>query len=45
MKWTLILDGKILRKRSHMTTKSGVIFDPDQKIKIQISDYIFESNI
>lgn len=45
MKWTLILDGKILRKRAHLTTSKGIIFDPDQKIKIQISDYIFESKL
>lgn len=45
MRWTLILDGKILRKRAHLTTSKGHIFDPDHKIKIQISDYIFESKL
>lgn len=45
MKWTLRIDGKILRKKAHMTTSKGIIFDPDQKIKIQLSDYIYENKL
>lgn len=28
-----------------MTTSKGVIFDPDSKIKIQLSDYIYENKL
>jgi Holliday junction resolvase RusA-like endonuclease len=45
MKWTLRIDGKILRKRAHLTTRKGIIFDPDSKIKIQLSDYIYENKL
>ena len=45
MKFTLILDGKILRKRAHMTTKNGFIFDPDSKYKIELSDYLYENKL
>lgn len=45
MEWKLKLEGSILRKKAHMTTKNGFIFDPDAKIKIQLSDYIAENEV
>lgn len=45
MKFTLVLDGKILRKRAHTINKNGFIFDPDSKYKIELSDYLYENKL
>jgi Holliday junction resolvase RusA-like endonuclease len=41
--FTCTLYGKPLRKRAHKSTRYGGYFDPDSKIKQQLSDYINET--
>ncbi len=41
--WYCFIPGKPQRKRAHKTTRAGHYFDPDTKIKEQLSDWILEN--